>query len=154
MNTLIGCKLPHGITLNGSQDQPIELNGMNKSLVLGGFGLTHVDENEAAFLFATYAEFGPFVSKAIFTYETDSVADLVDMAADLKGEKTGFEPINPDQPVDPKTAAANKIAPDDPKKLDAAKEQAERNPVPTRAPKSAADKAAAKEAKALTAGKA
>lgn len=154
MNIIIGCKLPHGITLKGSQGQPVELNGMNKSLVLGGFGLTHVDENESAFLFATYAEFGPFASKAIFTYETNSVADLVDMAADLKGEKTGFEPINPDQPVAPNTAAANKIEAADSKQLDAAKEAAERNPVPTRAPKSAADKAAAKEAKALTAGNA
>jgi hypothetical protein len=144
MNTLIGCKLPNGITLNGTQGQGIELNGVNKSLVAGGFGLTYVDENEAAFLFAQYREFSPFVSKAIFSYETDKVADLVAMADDLKGEKTGFEAINPDVP-----AADKKLLPADEKQLDQAKEQAERNPVPVRAPASAADKAAAKEAKAI-----
>lgn len=135
---IIGCKLPHGITLKGTNGQPIVLNGMNTSLVAGGFGLTHVDEDESAYLFAVYEDFGPFKSKAIFSNGTDKVADVRDIAIDLADIKTGFEGMDPDKP-------APGMKPEDEKQLEKAKEAVQRAPRPTRAPKAAADKAAANE---------
>lgn len=135
---IIGCKLPHGIEVKGTSGQTIKLNGMNTSLVAGGFGLTHVDETEAAFLFAQYDEFGPFKSHAIFTNSTDKVADVRDLAVDLEEIKTGFEGMDPDKP-------APGMKPEDEKQLEKAKEAVQRSPRPARAPKAAADKAAANE---------
>lgn len=139
MNTIIiGCKLPHGIVLHGTAGQAIKLNGMNTSLIEGGFGLTHVDADEAAFLFAQYADFDPIKSQAIFSHGTNVVADVADMAADLAEVKTGFEGMDPDKP-------APGLQPEDDGKLDKQKAEAQAKPRPARAPKSAADKAAAKE---------
>lgn len=137
MNVLIGCKLPHGIILQGTAGQDVKLNGMNTSLVAGGFGLTNVDEGEAAYLFAQYENFGPFKSNAIFYNNSDSVADVAAMARELEGEKTGFEGMDPDAP-------ANGIKPEDDDKLSKQKEAVERQPRPAMAPASKADKAAAK----------
>lgn len=139
MNTvIIGCKLPHGIDLKGTAGQKITLNGMNTSLIEGGFGITHVDETEAAFLFAEYEDFGPFKSHAIFTNNTDKVADVRDIAIDLNDIKTGFEGMDPDKP-------APGMKPEDEKQLEKAKEAVQRAPRPARAPKAAADKVAANE---------
>lgn len=137
MHIIIGCKLPSGITLQGTAGQDITLNGVNTSLVAGGFGLTNVDENEAAFLFAQYEDFGPFKNKSIFSYGTDSVSDVAAMARDLQDEKTGFEGMDPEKP-------APGLKPEDEKQLDKALETAEKQPRPAVAPKAAADKAAAK----------
>lgn len=134
---IIGCKLPHGIVLHGTAGQDIKLNGVNSSLVAGGFGLTHVDESEAAYLFAQYAEFGPFKSEAIFSYHTDSVADVASLGEELADVKTGFEGMDPDKP-------GPKLEPENKDQLDKAKEDVERNPRPAIAPKAKADKAAAK----------
>lgn len=102
---LIGCKLPNGMTLDG-MNGPITLNGANTSLVIGGdFGVTTVDADEAAYLFAAYDQHSAFQSKSIFTHNTKSVDDLADMAEDLKGQSTGLEGINP-------TAPAKGLAPD------------------------------------------
>lgn len=133
---LIGCKLPHGIVLKGSEGQDIKLNGVNTSLVAGGFGITHVDDSEWAYLSAIYEDFDPFKSQAIFTYETAKVADLKAIAAELSDVKTGFEGIDPTAP-----AAGLKPEAGVEKQLEAA----ERAPRPTKAPASAADKAAANE---------
>lgn len=138
MNTvIIGCKLPHGITLHGTAGQEIHINGVNTSLVAGGFGLTNVDESEAAYLFAQYDDFAPFKSKAIFSYGTDSVADVAAMASELADIQTGFEGMNPDKP-------APNMAPENDAALNKAKEDSERNPRPATAPAAKADKAAAK----------
>lgn len=138
MNTvIIGCKLPHGIVLHGTAGQEIKLNGMNSALIAGGFGLTHVDESESAYLFAQYDDFGPFKSNAIFSYQTDSVADVAALGADLSDVQTGFEGMDPDKP-------APSMEPENKEQLDKAKEDAERKPRPAIAPKSKADKAAAK----------
>ncbi len=139
---LIGCKLPHGITFKGSEGQAITLNGMNRSMIEGGYGLTHVDESEAALFFATHADFAPVVSQAIFTHQTDSVGDLHDMSLDLQGEKTGFEGLDPAKP-------APGLKPDEKQALD---DTALREKPPVRAPQSKADKAAARAAAALAAG--
>ena len=133
---LIGCKLPHGIVLKGSAGQDIKLNGVNTSLVAGGFGITHVEENEAAYLFAVYEDFAPVKSQAIFTHETAKVADLKALAADLSSVPTGFEGIDPTAPAAGLKPEAN---------VDKQLEAAEKAPRPTKAPASPADKAAANE---------
>lgn len=137
MNVVIGCKLPHGVTLSGFNGEDITINGMNTSLVAGGFGITNVDEAQAAFLFAHYADFGPFKNNAIFSLGDESVADLAALAHELRDEKTGFEGLNPDKP-------AENLKPENEAALDKQKEQAEAKPRPAKAPKTAADKAAAK----------
>lgn len=135
---IIGCKLPHGITLHGTAGQEIKLNGMNTALVAGGFGLTNVDADEAAYLFAQYEDFAPFKSNAIFTNSTAKVADLAAIGRELASEKTGFEGMDPAAPV-------AGIKPEDEGQLGKALDAAESQPRPARAPKAAADKAAANE---------
>jgi len=133
---LIGCKLPHGIILKGSAGQDIKLNGMNTSLVAGGFGITHVDESEWAYLSAIYEDFDPFKSNAIFTNGKSKVADLKSIAAELSDVPTGFEGVDPKAP-------AQGLKPDD--SVDKQLAVAEQQPRPTKAPASPADKAAANE---------
>lgn len=134
---IIGCKLPNGIVLHGTEDQPILLNGMNTAMIQGGYGLTHVDEIEAAYLFSAYKDFAPVVSKAIFTHNTDKVGDILAMGTDLQGERTGFEGMDPTKP-------APGLKPDG--DMDKQLAQAQQIAPPVRAPKAKADKAAALEA--------
>lgn len=136
---VIGCKLPHGIVLEGIGGQ-IELNGMKTSLIPGGFGVTVVDADEAAYLFATYEQHAAFRNNSIFTSENAKTSDLSAIARELEGERTGFEGLNPDAP-------APSLQPADEKALDRAKEEAERNQRPAIAPKSNADKEAANQIK-------
>lgn len=95
---IIGCKLPHGIVIHG-QKGPIRLNGMNTSTIVGGHGMTPVDEDEAAIFFATNKDFAPVKSKAIFMHGTDKKEDIDAMAKELKDEKTGFEGLDPSKPA-------------------------------------------------------
>jgi hypothetical protein len=133
---LIGCKLPHGIVLKGTSGQDVKLNGVNTALIQGGFGITHVSEDEAAYLFAVYEDFAPFKSNAIFTHDTAKVADLKSIAAELSDVRTGFEAVDPKAP-------GSGLKPED--SVDKQLEAAERQPRPTQAPASPADKAAANE---------
>lgn len=96
---LVVCKLPCGIVLDGtSGENSIELNGCNTALVPGAPGLTHVDETEWLYLKMRYADHAAFKNNSIFTSETDKVADALDMADELKDEKTGLEGIDPNKP--------------------------------------------------------
>lgn len=133
---IIGCKLPHGITLKGMSGQDVHLNGMNTSLIPGGFGVTNVDADEAAYLNAAYADFAPFKSNAIFTPGTGKISDVAAMGRELSDERTGFEGINPDKPAPGLKPEGN---------VDKALEAAERAPRPSKAPEAPADKAAANE---------
>ena len=133
---LVGCKLPHGIVLKGSTGQDVKLNGMNTSLIPGGFGITNVDDGEWAYLSAVYEKFAPFQSNAIFTNGKSKVADLKSIAAELSDVPTGFEGVDPKAP-------AQGLEPDN--SVDKQLEVAERAPRPANAPASPADKAAANE---------
>lgn len=106
---LIGCKLPCGIQLDGPVG-PIMINGANTSLIAGGFGLTHVDANDWAYLLGTYSAHAAFKSNSIFTTGNDSIADIAAKGEELRGERTGLEGIDP---LDPK----NKVKPEDEVKL-------------------------------------
>ncbi len=96
---LIGCKLPSGLVLDGPRGEPIELNGQNTSMVLGGFGLTHVPESIWAYLEMTYEQHAAFKSKSIFTAGNASVAEVAAVADELEGERTGFEGLDPHKPA-------------------------------------------------------
>lgn len=135
---LFGCKLPHGIILRGTRGQQIVLNGLNTSLIPGGFGITHVDEIEVEYIKAAYKDFAPFKSQAIFTPGSSKVSDAAAMARELTDERTGFEGVNPDAP-------APNLKPED--GVDKALEMAERADAarPRKAPTAPADKAAANE---------
>ena len=97
---LIGCKLPNGIKFKGSDGEYIHINGLNTSLIVGaGFGLTHVDAGEWAIFTATHTDFAPLLTNAIFTCESDKVADIASMGDELAGERTGFEGLDPTRPA-------------------------------------------------------
>lgn len=132
---IIGCRLPHGITLQGI-DGPVVLNGENTALIPGAPGLTHVDQAQAAYLSATYEDYAPFKSNAIFVSESAKVADAVAIARELTDEKTGFEGINPDAPAPGLTPESD---------VDKAREAAERAGRPSKAPTAPIDKEAASE---------
>lgn len=133
---VVGCKLPHGIVLKGSVGQNVVINGMNTSLIPGGFGVTTVDESEWAYLSAVYEDLAPFKSDAIFTGGKGKIADLKAVAAELVDVPTGFEGVDPTKP-------AAGLKPDE--SVDKQLELAERQQRPTKAPASPADKAAANE---------
>lgn len=95
---LIGCKLPHGVQLYGTQNQPIIINGMNTSMIAGGYGITTLDDYEWDFLQTQYADYDPMIAKAIFSHGTAAVADIIDLAGDLRSVATGFEGLDPNKP--------------------------------------------------------
>ena len=136
---LVGCKLPSGIVLDGAT-RKIELNGLNTTMISGGVGLTHVDAVEWMYIQEVYKSHAAFASNAVFNYkDSDSVADVVEMAADLSEVKTGFEGLDPNAP-------ANGIKPDDPAKLKKVLGENEGAKVPAKAVASKKDRAAAIEA--------
>ena len=90
---IIGCRLPHGITLSHPKNpkQLVTLNGLNKSLIIGAtHATTEVDSSFWAAWKAATTDFTPYKSNAIF--EASSVKDANALAKELAKEKTGFEP--------------------------------------------------------------
>lgn len=137
---LVGCKLPSGITLDGSAGQRVELNGVNTSMVAGGCGLTHVDATEWLYLQAVYAEHSTFKTNQVFSYKDSAkVADVLDIAADLADVKNGFEGLDPNAP-------AKAIVPEDASKLKQELRKNEGVKAPAKVAKSKADQAAAVQA--------
>lgn len=95
---LIGCKLPNGVVLHGTMNQPIHINGMNTSLIAGGYGITTVDAHEWDYIKVHYSDYAPLMNNAIFGHGTANVNDVIDLAADLRDEKTGLEGMDPTNP--------------------------------------------------------
>lgn len=88
----IGCKLPHGIVLDHPLDpsKKVELKGKNSSLIIGvEYGTTEVDGEFWETWKTVHAEFPALRSGAIF--EAANATELVAVAKELEGEKTGFE---------------------------------------------------------------
>lgn len=136
---LVGCRLPSGITLDGTAG-PITLNGTNTSMIEGGCGLTHVDPTEWLYLSNVYAEHSAFKADAVFHYkDSNKVADVLAVNDELKDEKTGFEGLDPHKP-------APNLQPEDPAKL---KQELNKNQgvkVPAKKAATKQDQAAAVEA--------
>lgn len=145
-NIVIGCKLPNGLIVKGSNGQDVEIFGVNRTLIAGAtFGVTRLDESEADYIFAIYGTLAPFANESIFRYaDSDNVADIAALAVDLSDVQTGFEGMNPDAP-----AASLKPSDETAKSLDELKGAAAATP--RRAPKTKESKAAAAELAAVIA---
>lgn len=101
-NVLIGCKLPMGLslTVDGTEEgERITLNGANTSRIDGGYGITSLEKEVADQIFSTYAKHAAFKNKAVFTHGTDKVTELIAVAEDLEGAKTGVEGLNAEKPA-------------------------------------------------------
>ena len=91
---LIGCKLPHGLILDHPLDvsKKVELAGLNKAVIIGADCATTPVDGEFWETWKTvHAEFPALRSGAIF--EAANASDLAAVAAELKDEATGFEPM-------------------------------------------------------------
>ena len=109
---VVGCKLPHGITIEHPMDpsKTVELNGKNKALIIGAeYGTTEVDWDFWEQWAAVNNEFPAVKSGAIFVAKT--LTDAAAIAAEFKDRKTGFEAMRTDGKDD--RAAGVKTAKED-----------------------------------------
>ena len=93
---VVGCKLPHGITIEHPMDpaKTVELKGKNKALIVGAdYATTEVDADFFEQWVAVNKEFPAVKSGAIFVAK--SAAEAAAMAVDFKDRKTGFEAMDP-----------------------------------------------------------
>lgn len=91
---VIGCKLPHGLTLKSPLDptEKVEIKGMNSSKIIGAdYVTTEVDEDFWATWKAAYLDYAPLKSGALFEARTQTEA--ASKAKELAKEITGFEPM-------------------------------------------------------------
>lgn len=91
---VIGCKLPHGLILDHPLDpsKKVELNGLNRSLIVGApYATTEVDGEFWEQWKTVHKDFPALQSGAIF--EAASASEAAAVAKELEGEKTGFEPM-------------------------------------------------------------
>lgn len=98
----IGCKQANGILCEmgkfGQEEYTrVYLNGSNSARVIGGFGFTQVSQSfwEAWYKKNKHLE---FVRKGVVFVHGDN-ASAEDHAKDRAELKTGFEPIDPMQPI-------------------------------------------------------
>ena len=89
----IGCKLPHGLTLEHPSDpkaKPVIIAGSNKELIVGsGYGTTQVDADFWEAWKTAHQDFPALLSGAIF--ESKTAASIAAVAKEVEGEKSGFE---------------------------------------------------------------
>jgi glutamate synthase domain-containing protein 1 len=97
----VGCKIPNGIHMDfltpGKPLRRVTLRGTNASRVIGGFGIT---ENVPKEFFDEWmrlnAEHPAVVNGFIFSMNKTNDAEA--RATEMKAEKNGFEPLDPDKP--------------------------------------------------------
>lgn len=94
---IIGCRLPNGLTIaHPVSGEKVTLDGLYKARIVGS---THVSTSVDAELWEAWKasvgkDYAPLKSGAIF--EARNETDALDKAKDLRGEKTGFEPMAQD----------------------------------------------------------
>lgn len=97
---LIGCRLPHGLTLTlRNADNEIlaqeTVKGMNSSVIKGAtYTTTVITEEFWEEWKKTHINYRPLKTGAIFEARSEDHAKH--RAKELSKEKTGFEPISPD----------------------------------------------------------
>lgn len=106
MSTItIGCRLPSGLVIQIPGASPIELEGQRQAqarspiilLSADDYGVTEVDESYwEAWKKQVGPEYAPLVSGAVF--EAKNTKEAAAKAKDLKGKKTGHEPLPQEQP--------------------------------------------------------
>lgn len=89
----IGCKLPHGLIAD-HKGVRVQLAGANSSRLVGGFGITSVDKDFADGWIAANKNFVD--SGVIFVVSSEGQAEGA--AKERKKQKSGLEPIDPEQP--------------------------------------------------------
>lgn len=92
----VGCKLPHGLIAE-HKGVTVTLNGLNSSRIIGGFGLTEVDDAFAKGWFE--AEKNTAIVKNGVVFLVDSEAKAKGAAAELDKQKSGFEALDQSKPV-------------------------------------------------------
>lgn len=92
---VVGCKLPNGlhIHLDGKE---VTLNGSNSSRVIGGYGLTNVDESFITAWLAAHQDFPAVRAGLIFVQVNAKKAE--DEADEKVDVKSGLEGIDPEKP--------------------------------------------------------
>jgi hypothetical protein len=107
---MVGCKLPHGITLSLHEafkneeervifrptGDTVTLAGRNASQIIGGYGITPVDENWWDAWVQQNQNYQPYKMGLIFAEPRRDRA--MDRALDQRSLLTGSEPIDPDKP--------------------------------------------------------
>lgn len=94
---VVGCKLPHGITLEHPADpkKTVTLNGVNKAVIVGAdYATTEVDEEFWAAWSEANKEFPAVKSGAIFAARSNS--DVQAIGKENADRKTGMEPMRTD----------------------------------------------------------
>jgi len=94
---IVGCRLPHGITLEHPMNPTVkvELTGKNKALIIGSdHATTEVDADFWAQWEGVNKEFPALKSGAIFVAKNAS--DATAIAKENKDRVTGFEPMRTD----------------------------------------------------------
>ncbi len=95
---VVGCKLPHGYTCElgrpGEEKYTrVKLKGANDSKIIGGYGLTDVDESFMAAWMKKHSRLTPVVKNLIFIQSDLSRAQA--HAIDNADRKTGLEKLTP-----------------------------------------------------------
>lgn len=91
---LIGCRLPNGLTITLGKEKATIL-GLRDSKIIGSDHMTTpVDAELWAGWKKVYSDYQPLKTGAIF--EARSSAEAKDKAKELKGDKTGLEPMSQD----------------------------------------------------------
>lgn len=94
---VVGCKLPHGITIEHPMDpsKKVELEGKNKALIVGAdYATNEVDGDFWEQWAAVNKEFPAVKSGAIFVAK--SLTEAAAIAEEFKERPTGFEPMRTD----------------------------------------------------------
>lgn len=113
-NVIIACRLPNGIMAQVGATK-IRLNGANAENAAGGFGFTRVPADFAeAWLKDDGEGARRTVTKRGGIFLADDMDDARAIAAEMSGERSGFERIDPDK-------AAPGIVPTDETKKELAK---------------------------------
>lgn len=93
---VVGCKLPHGLIIQHA-GRKVVLAGSNAEGAIGGYGLTRgVDKEFFEGWLKDHASFEPVAKDLVFAVGQESAARGT--ASERKGEKNGFEPLDPTNP--------------------------------------------------------
>lgn len=89
----VACKLPQGLVIPLPDGSKLTLNGALSPFAIAGHGMTDVKNGVWAIVEAEFADAAWLKNEVVFAMgDRDSA---VDKAEDRKGEKVGFEPVDP-----------------------------------------------------------
>lgn len=109
-NVTVGCKIINGVIL-AHEGKRVTLNGSKSSRIIGGYGLTEVDQGLWEAWCKANADSALLSGDIIFAQEKPAAAAA--QAKEQADVKTGFEPIDPEKPVPGVKAEAYEGKPED-----------------------------------------